>query len=297
VANDEVLERVHAASVNSWDRDLVSGKPYYARLGGFLKPQHPILGADIAGRVEAVGRDVTLFQPGDEVYGDLSGCGWGGFAEYVAAREDALGPKPESLTYEQAAAAPQAAVLALQGLRDKGQLEAGQSVLINGAGGGVGTYGVQLAKSFDAEVTGVDSAPKLDRLLSLGADQVIDFTQQDFTRLGTQHDLILDVVGRRSIFDHAHALHPGGRYVMIGGSTGRLLQTLTAGSVISVAGRKNMGILAHKPNRDDLAYLTELFDAGTLVSVIDRTFPLAEVPDALRYFGTGQVKGKVVITV
>ena len=194
--DNEVLVEVHAASVNDWDWGLLRGKPFLNRLlFGLLKPKIKILGSDIAGRVEAVGRNVKQFQPGDEVFGDISGCGWGGFAEYVCARENALALKPASMTFEEAAAVPQAAVLALQGLRDKGQIQPGQKVLINGAGGGVGTFAVQIAKSFGAEVTGVDSTRKLDMVRSIGADHVIDYTQEDFTQSGQRYDLILDVDG------------------------------------------------------------------------------------------------------
>jgi len=227
--DNEVLIKVHAASVNSWDWDLLRGTPFLNRLGGLLKPKYKILGADIAGRVEAVGRNVKRFQPGDEVFGDLSECGWGGFAEYVCARENALALKPASMTFEEVAAVPQAAVMALQGLRDKGQIQPGQKVLINGAGGGVGTFAVQIAKSFGAEVTGVDSTRKLDMMRSIGADQVIDYTREDFTKSGQRYDLILDVVAYRSIFDYKRALSPKGIYVFVGGSMAAAFQAVFLG--------------------------------------------------------------------
>jgi len=294
--DNEVLVKVHAASVNSWDWDLLRGKPFVNRLlFGLLKPKTKILGCDVAGRVEAVGRNVKQFKSGDEVFGDLCASEWGGFAEYVCARENALALKPASMTFEQVAAVPQAAVMALQVLRDKGQIRPGQKVLINGAGGGVGTFAVQMAKSFGAEVTGVDSTRKLDMLRSIGADQVIDYTQEDFTKNGQGYDLILDVVGNRSIFDYKRALSPKGIYVMVGGSTALIFQLLFLGSWISMTGSKKMGILAHQPNKD-LDFMKELFEAGKIVPVIDKRYPLSEVAEALRYFGEGHAQGKVVIT-
>jgi len=292
---NEVLIKVHAASVNSWDWNLLRGTPFLVRLGGLLKPKYKILGADIAGRVEAVGRNVKQFQPGDEVFGDISGCGWGGFAEYVCARENALALKSASMTFEEAASVPQAAVLALQGLRDKGQIPPGQKVLINGAGGGVGTFAVQIAKTFGAEVTGVDSTGKLDMLRSIGADQVIDYTKEDFTKNGQRYDLILDVVAYRSIFDYKRALRPNGICVLVGGSMAAIFKALFFGSLITRG--KKIGVLMHKPNKNDLNSMKELFEAGKVVPVIDRHYPLSEVPEALRYFGEGHVQGKVVITV
>ena len=293
--DNEVLIKVHAASVNSWDWDLLRGTPFVNRLMfGLLKPK-VILGCDIAGRVEAVGRNVKQLQPDDEVFGDLSGCGWGGFAEYVCARENALALKPACLTFEQAAAVPQAALLALQGLRYKGQIQPGQKILINGAGGGVGTFAVQMAKSLGAEVTGVDSTQKLEVVRSLGADHVIDYTQEDFTKNGKPYDMILDVAGFRSIYDYRRVLGPGGVYVMIGGSSALVFQLMFLGPWISMVGSKKMGILLHKPNKG-LDYMTGLFEAGKVVSVIDRRYPLSEAADALRYFGAGLARGKVVIT-
>ena len=297
--DDEVLVKVHAASVNDWDWGLLRGTPFMNRLlFGLLKPKYKILGSDIAGQVEAVGRNVKQFQPGDEVFGDISGGGWGGFAEYVCARENALALKPASMTFEEAAAVPQAAVLALQGLRDKGQIKKGQKVLINGAGGGSGTFAVQIAKYFGAEVTGVDSTSKLDMVRSIGADQVIDYIKEDYTKSGQRYDLILDVVTYRSIFDYKRALSPKGIYVMLGGgSWARVFQTMFLGPLISMIGSKKMGILMHKPNKKDLNFMKELFEAGKVVPVIDRRYPLSEVAEALRYFGEGHARGKVVITV
>ena len=295
--DDEVLIRVHTSCVNSWDWDLVRGRPYLARIGAFRKPKHSILGADVAGDVQAVGRNVTQLQPGDEVFGDISGCGWGGFAEYVCARADVLALKPPSMTFEEAASLPQAGVLALQGLRIGGPIEPGQSVLINGAGGGVGTFAIQIARSFGAEVTGVDSTEKLDTMRSTGADHVIDYTQADFTRSGRQHDLVLDVAAFRSVFDCARALSPNGTYVIVGGSTARIAQAMAMKPLISVFRSKKVSLLLHRPDKKDLDSLIELVEAGDLVPVIDRQYALRELPEAIRYLGDGHTRGKVVITV
>ena len=295
--DNEVLVKVHAASVNDWDWGLLRGKPFMNRLFfGLLKPKIKTIGCDIAGRVVAIGKNVKKFSPGDEVFGDISGCGWGGFAEYVCALENAVALKPASITFEEAAAVPQAAVLALQGLRDKRQIQPGQKVLINGAGGGAGTFAVQIAKSFGAEVTGVDSTRKLDMVRSIGADQVIDYTQEDFTKSGQRYDLILDMAAHHSIFDYKRALNPKGIYVMVGGSTARIFQAMLLGPLISMTTSKKMGILAHKPNKS-LDFMKELFEAGKVKAVIDRSYPLSEVPEALRYFGEGHARGKIVITV
>lgn len=295
--DNEVLIKVHAASVNDWDWGLLRGKPFVNRLlFGLLKPKIKILGVDIAGRVEAAGRKVKQFQPGDEVFGDISGCGWGGFAEYVCVPENALVLKPASMTFEEAAAIPQAAMLAVQGLRDKGQIQSGQKLLINGAGGGVGTFAVQIAKLYGVEVTGVDSSGKLDMLRSMGFDHVIDYTQEDFTKNGQCYDLILDVKTNRSIFDYTRALCSNGIYVTVGGSMVRLFQALILGPWISIISKKKIRIVGLKPNKD-LAYMNELFEAGKVKPVIDGPYKLNEVPEAIRYFGEGKHKGKVVITV
>lgn len=296
-SGDEVLIQIRASSINAWDWDLLRGRPYLTRLGGLRRPKYRILGADVAGSVEAVSRDVQQLQPGDDVFGDLSGDGWGGFAEYASARERVLALKPATLTFEHAAAIPQAAVLALQGLRDKGRIQEGQRVLINGAGGGVGTFAVQIAKSFGAEVTAVDSGSKLEMLCSIGADHVIDYRQEDFTSSGQKYDLILDVVATRSVFDYTRALGPNGTFVLVGGSTGRILQIVALGPVITRTIGKHLGPLLHKPNKKDLESITELVEGGNVVPMIDRLYPLSEAPDALRYFGEGQVQGKIVITV
>jgi len=294
--DNEVLVKVHASSINDWDWGLLRGMPLVNRVPGLLKPHNKILGGDIAGQVEAVGRKVKQFQPGDNVFGDLCQCGWGGFAEYVCARENALALKPDKMTFEEAAAMPQAAILALHSLRYKGQVQAGQKVLINGAGGGAGSFNVQMAKILGAEVTGVDSTIKLDMMRSIGADHVIDYTQEDFTKNGQRYDLIIDHAAHHSIFDYKNSLSHGGIYVMVGGSSARIFQVMVLGPLISMFGKKKMGIMMHKPNKD-LAYVSALFEAGKVVPVIDRRYPLSEVAEALRYFGEGNAKGKIVITV
>jgi len=298
-SDDEVLVEVHAASVTAKDWRLMRADPFIARLmgGGLLKPKNPILGTDIAGRVEAVGRNAKQFQPGDEVFGDLSVCGQGSFVEYVCASEDALALKPANMTFEEAAAVPFGAVSALQGLRDKGQIQPGQKVLINGASGGVGTFAVQIAKYFGAEVTGVCSTRNLDMVRSLGADQVIDYTQEDFTKSGQRYDLILAVNGYHPIFDYKRALSPKGIYVMCGGSTAQLFQAVLLGPLISITGSKKMGILTAKANQKDLVFMKELLEAGKVKPVIDRRYPLSEVAEAIRYLEEEHARGKVVITV
>jgi NADPH:quinone reductase-like Zn-dependent oxidoreductase len=294
---DDVLIKVHAASVNAADWHLLRGEPYAMRLMGFgiLKPKHRILGADVAGRVESVGRNVTQVRPNDEVFGDISECGWGGFAEYVCAAEHALVPKPAGVSFEEAAAVPLAALTALHGLRDKGQIQAGQKVLINGASGGVGTFAVQIAKSFGAEVTGVCSTRNLDLVRSLGADKVIDYSQEDFTRNGEKYDLILAANGYHPISDYRRALSPNGTYVVTGGSMAQLSEAMLLGPWLSMTGRKKMRNLMSRPNQEDLLLMKRLLEAGKVKPVVDRRYPLAEVADALRYLEEGHARGKVVI--
>lgn len=292
---DEVLVQIHAVSLNGSDREALAGRPFYVRFGGLLKPGNPILGSDIAGRVETVGSNVTEVQPGDEVFGEIPGYG-GGLAEYACVPERRLVRKPAGLTFEQAAAIPQAGVIALQGIRDKGQVKPGQQVLINGAGGGAGTFAVQLAKSYGAEVTAVDNGGKLDFLRSLGADHVIDYTRQDYSKTGKQYDLILDVFGYRSVFTYPRALAPNGSYFFTGGSLAVLFQILLLGPLIKRAYGKNIRVLMVQPKRDDLVTITELCEAGKIVPVIDRQFPFNETPEAFRYLSEGRSKGKVVIT-
>jgi NADPH:quinone reductase-like Zn-dependent oxidoreductase len=294
--DNEALVKVHAASLNAADLETLRGV-FVVRIAAPLKPMYKILGSDIAGRIEAVGRNVKQFQPGDEIWGDLFVCGFGAFAEYVSVPENELALKPASMTFEEAATYPQAAILALQNLRDKRPIQPGQKVLINGAGGGVGTFAVQIAKYFGAEVTGVDSTRKLDMLRSIGADQVIDYTQEDFTKSGQRYDLILDVVAYRSIFDYKRALSPKGIYVFVGGSTVAIFQALFLGPLISMTGSKKMGIVMWKPNKkEDLDFLKELFEAGKVVPVIDRRYPLSETAEAFRYLEEGHARGKIVIT-
>ena len=293
--DDEVLIKVYAVSINDWDWGLLQGDFINRLLNGLLKPKKQILGSDIAGRIEAVGKNVKQFKPGDEVYGDLSGR-WGGFAEYVCARENLLALKPAAMSFAEAAAIPQAAMLAVQGLIDKGQIQPGQKLLINGAGGGVGTFGIQIAKLYGVEVTGVDNAGKLDMLRSMGFDHVIDYTKEDFTKTGKCYDLILDVKTNRSMFNYARALSRNGVYVTVGGSMARLLQALLLGPWISMVSKKHIRIVALKTNKD-LAYMNELFEAGKVKPVIDGPYKLDEVPEAFRLFGKGDHKGKVIINI
>lgn len=295
--DNEVLLKVYASSINSWDWDLLTGKPYvYRLLFGILTPKIKILGADVAGRVVAVGKHVKQLRPGDEVFGDISGCNWGGFAEFVCASENVFALKSAQMTFEEAAAFPQASVLAWQGLRFNIQIREGQTILINGAGGGVGTFAVQIAKSFGAVVTAVDSSGKLDMLRSIGADHVIDYKHQDVSKTGAKYDFILDVFSQRSIFHYKRLLNPSGTYVMCGGTIGRILETAIFGPFLSMTGKK-MGILVHVPNAKDLQSLNKLFEKGKIVPVIDRRYPLNEVAEALRYFGSSLHKGKIVISV
>src|ERR671921_1152304 len=262
--DDEVLIKVRAVSGNRSDWEGLRGKPLYARIGGLLRPRHHILGSDIAGRVEMAGRNVRRLQPGDEVFGDIL-TSLGGFAEYVCAPENRLAPKPASMTFEEAAAIPQSAVIALQGIRDKGQVQPGQRVLINGAGGGTGTFAVQLAKMYGAEVTGVDNTGKLDFMRSLGADHVIDYTQEDFTKNGNQYDLILDVVAHRSVFAYRRALRANGSYFLTGGSVATMLQIFFLGPWIGRTTGEKIRILAVRPNLRDMVYIAELYEAGKVV--------------------------------
>jgi len=294
--DNEVLVKVQAVSVNRSDWETLVGSPLYARSGGLFKPGVEILGSDIAGRVEMAGRNVTRFKPGDEVFGLMWGY-HGGFAEYACAPENALALKPAGLTFEAASTIPQAGVIALQGIRDKGQVGPGHKVLINGAGGGAGSFAIQLARLYGAEVTGVDSAGKFDFMRSLGADHVIDYTREDFTKNGKQYDMILDVIAYRSVFDYKRALKPDGSYFFVGGSTAIIFQTLLLGPWIRRTTGRNIRILAVQPNPKDMLDLTELMEAGKVVPVIDRQYPLSEVPQALRYLGEGHAKGKIVINV
>ena len=297
--DNEVLIKVHAASVNAYDWHCMTADFALVRLmgGGLLKPKNPRLGEDVAGRVEEVGRDVRQFRPGDEVFGDLCQCGCGGFAEYVCARENALVLKPANITFEEAAAVPMTAVTALHGLRDMEQIQPGQKVLINGASGGVGTFALQIAKSFGAEVTAVCSTRNLDQARKLGADHVIDYTREDFTRSGQQYDLIFAANGYHSMTDYKRSLVPRGIYVVAGGSLAQIMQAMLMGRCMSQKEGRKMAALTSRPNQKDLGFIKELIEAGKVVPVIDRTYALSEVPEALRYLGTGHARGKVVISV
>jgi NADPH:quinone reductase-like Zn-dependent oxidoreductase len=294
--DNEVLVKVHAVSLNRSDWEALRGKPLYARITGPFRPRHHILGSDIAGRVEAVGRATTEFQPGDEVFADILSY-MGGFAEYVCVPASALAPMPAGMTYEQAAALPQAGAIALQGIRDKGQVQPGQKVLINGAGGGSGMYAIQLAKLHGAEVTGVDNPEKLEFMRSLGADYVIDYTRADFTRNGRSYDLILDLAAHRSALAYKGSLVPGGRYLYVGGSAATLLQVLLIGPLLGRTEGKKLRLLAVRLGAQRLAPMVALCQAGEIATVIDRRYRLREVPEALRYLGEGHAKGKLVAIV
>jgi len=293
--DNEVLVKIHASSLNAADLEILKGV-FVNRIAAPLRPMHKILGTDIAGQIREVGRKVKQFQPGDEIWGDLSfPLGSGAFAEYVCVPEDALRLKPASMTFEEAAAVPTAGVVALQNLLAKRPIQPGQKVLINGAGGGVGTFAVQIAKYFGAEVTGVDSGEKLEMLRLIGADHVIDYNQEDFTKIGQHYDLILDIVVQRWIFDYKRALTREGIVVMVGGSMTRVFLNVLLGKMMT--GKKKIGIGAWKPNnKENLNFLKELFEADKVKPVIERCFPLSDAPEAFRYLGAGHARGKVVIT-
>jgi NADPH:quinone reductase-like Zn-dependent oxidoreductase len=294
--DDEVLIKIRAASVNAYDWHFLTADIFLIRLmgGGLLKPKDSRLGADIAGQVETVGRNVKQFQPGDEVFGDI---GHGGFAEYVCAPESRLALKPTNLSFEEAAAVPMAALTALQGLRDEGRIQPGQKVLVNGASGGVGTFAVQIAKAFGAEVTAVCSPRNLEQAHALGADLVIDYTREDFTQNGEQYDLIFAANGYHPLSAYKRALTPQGIYVMAGGTMAQIFQAMLLGSWMSKKGGKKMGGVSAKIDQKDLGIIKELLEAGKVVPVIDKRYPLSEAAEALRYLGEGHARGKVVITV
>jgi NADPH:quinone reductase-like Zn-dependent oxidoreductase len=300
--DDEVLVRVHAASVNPADWHFLRGTPYIARLQlGLRKPKDRVLGCDVAGRVEAVGKDVTMFRPGDDVFGSPFVHGLGAFAEYVCVPEDLPAPKPATLSFDHAAAVPLVASTALQGLRDHGRIEPGHKVLIIGASGGVGTFAVQIAKSFDAEVTGVCSTRNVDMVRSLGADHIIDYTKEDFTQSGQQYDLIFQLAGTRSPSECRSALTSNGTLVISSGeSEGRWIgpvDRVIKALVLSALVSQKLATFTVKPNREDLQLLKQFIEDGTLTLVIDRTYRLAQVPEAIRYLEEGRARGKVVITV
>ena len=292
--DNEVLVKVRASSVNPLDWHFMRGAPFVVRIGaGLRKPKITRLGVDLAGQVEAAGRNVTQFKPGDEVFG----CMRGAFAEYICVTEDKLAPKPPNLSFEEAAAVPVAAISALQGLRDKGHIQRGQKVAIDGASGGVGTFAIQIAKSFGAEVTAVCSTKNVDKARSLGADHIIDYTQQDFTKTGQRFDLILGANAYHSIFDYRRALNPRGICVVVGGGGILILQVLLLGSLFPLIGNKKVRLFMAEINQKDLILLKDLLETGKIAPVIDRRCPLSELPEAIRYLEEGHAQGKVVITI
>lgn len=295
-ADNEVLVKVHACSINDWDWGLLQGKPYVNRLSSnFKNPRQKIPGSDIAGVVEAVGNNVSQFKPGDTVFGDLSSRGWGGFAEFVCAPEDRLLHKPENLSFEQAAAIPQAAVLAMQGLVDHFKLEPGQDVLINGAGGGTGSFAIQMAKAMGAEVTAVDSAEKFETMQNAGADHLIDYQMEDFTANGQQFDLVLDLMGFHSLFANRKVVKPGGSYIIVGGDTGLILKIFLFGPLLSLLTSRKVKVLLHKPNKH-MNKILNLIEAGQVKPVIDDVYPIEKTADAFCYFAGKHTKGKVIIS-
>ncbi|MET3195129.1 NAD(P)-dependent alcohol dehydrogenase [Bacillus sp. OAE603] len=296
--SNQVLVKIKATSINYGNLVLLKGEPFLARIAfGILKPKYAIPGGDIAGLVEAVGKDVKHFQPGDEVFGDLSTCGWGGFAEYVTVPENVLAFKPVNLSFEEAAAVPMAGVTALQAIKNKGKIQSGQKVLINGASGGVGTFAVQIAKAFGAEVTGVCSTRNIDILQSIGADFTIDYKMKDFKELKERYDLIIAVNGYQSISTYKRALNPNGNYVMVGGSGAQLTEAMVFGPLISLTGNKKMSSMLQRANQKDLIFLKELIEDDKIKPIIDRCYKLSEVPEAFKYFEQGHAQGKVIITV
>jgi NADPH:quinone reductase-like Zn-dependent oxidoreductase len=297
---NEVLVKVHAASANPLDWHFMRGEPFIARMSaGLRKPKETSLGADVAGRVEAVGKNVTQFKPGDEVFGDVSGSGLGSFAEYVCSPEATLALKPANLSFEQAASTPVVGFTAIQGLRDTGQIQAGQKVLVNGASGGVGSFAVQYAKSCGAEVTGVCSGRNAEMVRSIGADHVVDYTAEDFTRTGKQYDLIYDAIGNRSVSNYKRALAPNGKAVVAGFTTMlRLFEHVLLGAWASKTGSRKVGLMGTaQANQKDLLVIKELLETGKVVPVIDKCYPLRETAEAIRYLETARARGKVVITV
>jgi NADPH:quinone reductase-like Zn-dependent oxidoreductase len=296
----EVLVRVRAASLNQADLDYLYGRPMLTRMAtGFRGPRNRGLGLDAAGEVEAVGAGVTAFRPGDEVFGDLTEFGYGAFGEYACADEKAWAHKPRSMTFDEAATVPQSGILALQNLRGRRRIQPGDRVLVNGASGNVGPFAVQIAKALGAHVTGVCRTSKVDLVRELGADEVIDYTVDDYTRLGLRYDWILDIAGNHSLLECRRVLRPGGVYVLVGGPVRRILAALLLGPLISLAGNRKMGLqMGWKPfKQQDVAMLSELIETGMVKPLIGRRYPLAEVPDALRYLESGASRGKIVITV
>lgn len=297
--DDQVLVRVRAFSVNKREWIMLTGDPFITRMvmGALQKPKYPIMGGDIAGIVEAVGSGVTRFKVGDEVFGDTGDYGFGGFAEYVAVTEKALVAKPAGISFEQAAAIPTAGNTALQALRDKGQVKAGQKVLVNGASGGVGMFTVQIAKFYGAEVTAVCSTKNIELARSLGADRVIDYTKEDVTKRGERYDLIIAANGYHSIFDYRRILSPDGIYVSTGGTMGQIFEGMLLGPLAALGSGKTMGTLAAKAKAEDSAFVGSLVETGKVKIVIDRSYPLSETAEAMRYLGEVHPSGKIVVTV
>lgn len=296
--DDQVLIKVQAASLNVGNLILLKGEPFFVRFAfGLRKPKFTIAGSDIAGTVEAVGKNIKQFQPGDEVFGDLSECGWSGFAQYAVATEQAIALKPSKLSFEEAAAVPMAGATALQALRDKGKVQSGQKVLINGASGGVGTFATQIAKALGAEVTAVVSTRNVEIAKSLGVDYVIDYTKENVTEKEEKYDVIISVNGINPLSAYNRILNQNGILVLIGGSTSQLLLLMMVGPWMSMTGNKKMHSFMQRPKQEDLIFLKELLEAGKIKSVIDRTYLLNEAPEAFRYLEEGHAKGKVVITV
>lgn len=294
--DDQILVKIHAVSINGSDRENLVGRPLYTRLAGLVKPSKPILGSDVAGVVVEVGQNHTEFEIGDEVFGEIPGY-HGGFTEYVCMSGSTLMHKPKSLSFEQAAAIPQAGVIAWNGICKQGKVKREEAVLINGAGGSGGSYAIQLAKRCGAEVTGVDNANKLDYMRALGADHAIAHTQEDFTKSGRQYDFIFDLIAHRGAFAYSQALRPNGRYYAVGGSVSTLLQLVVLGPLIKRMRGNSVHVLAVPQNRPDLISITELIEDGQIEISIDRIFAFEEIPDAFRYINSGQAKGKVVINV
>jgi NADPH:quinone reductase-like Zn-dependent oxidoreductase len=296
---DEVLVKIRAASVNALDWHLLTADIFLVRTmgGGLIRPKDTSIGADIAGQVEAVGPDVKRFKPGDEVFGDIAGSGQSGFAEYCCVSEKKLALKPVNASFEQAAAVPVAGITALQGLRDKAQIKSGQKALIQGASGGVGTFAVQIAKYYGAEVTAVTSSGNMDQARALGADHVIDYEKENFTRSGRQYDLILGVNGYHPLAAYKRALAPNGVYVMAGGTFTQIFQAMLLGSWYSEKIGRRLGGVSAKQSQEDLVFLRGLIESGKVVPMIDRRYPLVETPEAVRYLGTGHARAKIVITV
>ena len=293
--DDQIRIKIAAVSINGADKEGLIGKPLYSRMSGLRRPGSRILGSDIAGRVDAVGKNQTEFKVGDEIFGEIPGY-HGGFAEYICTHGRTMLLKPESLTFEQAAAIPQGGVIAYQGICEKGNLQAGQEVLINGAGGSAGCYALQLAKLAGAEITGVDNAHKADFMRSLGADHVVDYTKQNFTRLGKRYDLILDLIAYRSAFSYKRVIKPKGQYFVVGGSVNTLLQVVLLGPLLKGAEDQKMNLLADPQSRKGLIPVTELCESGQIRPIIDKVYSFDEVPDAMGYINAGLAKGKVVIT-